>query len=398
MSGQKRLLILGAGRGQVMLIKTAKRMGYQVIVATMSDNYPGVELADEVCYVDISNPQQVLEAAKSLNIAGVATSCNDIGLPALGYVCDQLHLKGVSTEAALRSGDKLKMKETFEKYNVSTARFRKVTSSETMLGAIEEIGMPVVVKAVDLQGSKGVYICRSMEEAKAACFSILAMTKKDYFLVEQFIDGYEFGAEAFVYNGEVVFVLPHGRNVYMAATAVPIGHYAPFEGNESIIKQTEEVCRLAIKAMGLDNCAVNFDLIIQNNRVYIIEMTGRVGANCLPELVSIYYGIDYYEMIVSAAMGEDPRVVFAGKNKVTKANASRMITLEKTGIVREIRNRNNMDDPNIFEITMFVHEGDEVRKFENSNDCVGQVVVIGDSYEECDTKIAQVLEKIEVVL
>lgn len=398
MSKQKRLLILGAGRGQVMLIETAKRMGYHTIVATMSDNYPGVALADEVCYVDISNPQQVLDAAKKLNIDGVATSCNDIGLPALGYVCDQLQLKGLSTEAARRSNDKLAMKEAFEKYDVSTARFRKVTSRETMMDAIAEIGMPVIVKAVDLQGSRGVYICRTPEDAEEACRSILAMTKKEYFLVEQFIDGYEFGAEAFVSNGEVVFILPHGRNIYMAATAIPIGHYAPFEKNENIIRQTEEVCRLAIKAMELDNCAVNFDLIIQDDKVYIIEMTGRVGANCLPELVSIYYGIDYYEMIVAAAMGEDPRAIYAKKSPIPKANASRMITLEKTGIVREIKNLNNMEDPDIFEISMFVRAGSEVRKFTNSNDCVGQMIVTGNSYEECDAKIAQLLKKIEVVL
>ena len=40
--------------------------------------------------------------------------------------------------------------------------------------------------------------------------------------------------------------------------------------------------------MGLDNCAVNIDMILKDNKVYMIELTGRAGANCLPELVEIF--------------------------------------------------------------------------------------------------------------
>lgn len=56
---------------------------------------------------------------------------------------------------------------------------------------------------------------------------------------------------------------------------------------------------------------MNIDLLkADDGQIYIIELTGRVGATCLPELVSLYYGINYYEMIVKNALGEDPRQVF----------------------------------------------------------------------------------------
>ena len=46
----KRLLIVGAGRGQVGLYKAAKEMGVHTIAGTMPDNNPpGIKLADEVC-------------------------------------------------------------------------------------------------------------------------------------------------------------------------------------------------------------------------------------------------------------------------------------------------------------------------------------------------------------
>ena len=34
------------------------------------------------------------------------------------------------------------------------------------------------------------------------------------------------------------------------------------------------------------------------------ELGGRSGATCLAELVSIYYGYDYYEKLILAALGE----------------------------------------------------------------------------------------------
>ena len=46
----KRLLILGAGRGQIGLYRAAKEMGITTIAGTMPDNNPPcIPLADEVC-------------------------------------------------------------------------------------------------------------------------------------------------------------------------------------------------------------------------------------------------------------------------------------------------------------------------------------------------------------
>ena len=49
---KEKIMILGAGRGQVDLIQTAKRMGYETVVASIKGDYPGFKIADEVCYAD----------------------------------------------------------------------------------------------------------------------------------------------------------------------------------------------------------------------------------------------------------------------------------------------------------------------------------------------------------
>ena len=161
----KRLLILGAGRGQVGLYKAAKKLGIHTIAGTMFDNNPpGIELADEVCYMNIAKPEEVLEKAQTMNIDGVATCCLDTGVPALGKVCDELNLTGLTENAAILCGDKLKMKKAFMEHNVSTARFYEVSSEEELKEAIDKLQLPVIVKATDLQGSNGIYISKSRED------------------------------------------------------------------------------------------------------------------------------------------------------------------------------------------------------------------------------------------
>ena len=96
--------------------------------------------------------------------------------------------------------------------------------------------------------------------------------------------------------------MPHGDETYMSHMAVPVGHYVPLDCDEDVHKQTEIAVKSAIEALGLNNCAVNVDLILRDNKVYVIELTGRVGANCLPELVEINFGIEYYKMIAAMAV------------------------------------------------------------------------------------------------
>lgn len=105
-------------------------------------------------------------------------------------------------------------------------------------------------------------------------------------------------------NGEVKFILPHGDYVFHGDTGVPVGHFAPYLLSDEIIADAREQLALAVKAMGLNNCAINADFILKDGKTYVLELGGRSGATCLAELVSIYYGYDYYEKLILAALGE----------------------------------------------------------------------------------------------
>lgn len=395
----KRLLIVGAGRGQIGLYKAAKEMGIHTIAGTMLDNNPpGIKMADEVCYINIAKPDEVLEKAKTLNIDGLATSCLDTGVAAIGKVCDALGLTGLTENAAIMCADKLKMKKAFMEHDVSTAKFVEIHSQLELEKALDVLGFPVIIKATDLQGSNGIYIAKTHEAAIEGFHGAMEKTKRSYVIVEQYIEGYELGAQAFVYHGDVLFVMPHGDMTFMSHTAVPVGHYVPFEGSDDIHKQAEAAVKEAVKALGLNNCAVNVDLILKDDIVYVIELTGRVGANCLPELTQINFGIEYYKMIIAMALGENPLELWDKRRAKTKAGLAKMIfETEKSGQLESIE-YTGKDDEDVLEVTFFRHPGDEIRVFENSNDCIGQIIVQGDTIEDCQKTLTGVLNQIEMKL
>ena len=105
------LMILGAGIYQVPLIKKAKELGYHTIVVSYPGPYPGFDIADEVLYLDTTDSEAILDAARNMNIKGICTTGTDVAMGSIGLVNDTLGLSGISGQAARVLTDKSVMKK-----------------------------------------------------------------------------------------------------------------------------------------------------------------------------------------------------------------------------------------------------------------------------------------------
>ena len=379
----KKVMILGAGRGQVGLYKAAKKLGYEAIAVSIDGDYPAFPLADRIYYLNLYDAEGIARLAEEIGADGVVTACLEIGLPAVGAACDRNHLPGISYQTALTSTDKLLMKEALMKGGVRTARFCRVASEKDLEKAKSELDFPLITKAVDLSGTRGIHIAFQEEDLLPCYRRTMEATGKDYCVVEEYLEGYECSATSMIADGKVVFVLPTGDLRYGENDEVPIGHYLPYEDSGDILQQIEEEVTKAIYAIGLDNCAVNVDIMICRGKAYILELTGRIGANCMPELTSIYYGFDIHEMIVETSVGNFGMAeTFRERPVPGTACIGKMILSEKEGKIRKI----SIDEPDpehVEQIWMFASEGSEIRKFTNPKDCIGQIIVKGDDLEQC---------------
>ena len=387
-------MILGASYSQLPLYEAAERLGIKTIAASTPGDWPGFQAADESTYTDISDPGAVMEAARKFQADGITTCCLDTGVRAMGYACEKLGLKGLSEKSADISSNKFKMKEAFMAGGGRCARPICIRNREELAEALEKLDFPVVIKAVDLMGSRGIFRCDTSEQAFSFYEKTMEATGKDYCLVEEFIEGEPFGCEAMMSEGRLLYCLPNNIDAFQSYVPTPVGHSVPWKKQDSLGEEAKRQVKLAICAVGLDNCAVNCDLIEKDGKVYVIEITGRAGATCLPETVGLYYGINYYEAIVRLALDMEPEKLFT-KPYPGSASLSKILTSDRSGTVKAIRNENAPAE-DIIDLSFNIQPGDYVNQYRNGRDRIGQIILAGKELHDCEERLDEILSKINI--
>jgi biotin carboxylase len=390
----KKIMVLGAGIYQVPLIKKIKDMGYQVLVVSPLGAYPGIGIADVFIESDTRDKERVLSAAKKYNIDAILTTGTDVAVPTIGYVIDELKLIGTGLLAATKSMDKALMKKCFVEHGVNTARFEIVESFEQLVEIARVIGYPVMVKATDSSGSRGITKVLRESELLSAYNSALDVTKSDKIIIEEFLEGIEIGAQAVVIKNDVVEVFLHDDEITTPPISVPIGHAMPLRLDSVILNDIQLLVKAAVKAIGIENTISNIDIIIVDNKPYVIEIAARMGATCLAENISIYTGYNIYEFIIELALGNN---ITLPNEYTEQANAAMLLLSEKTGVVKNISvpdtTKNHID---LVNLSIDVKIGSKVNKFKVGPDRIGEIIVIGKNAKEAITLAKKLANTIRI--
>ncbi len=387
-------MILGAGVMQVPLIRKVKDLGHKAIVVGVAGPYPGIPLADTVCLHDFTDSSEVLRIARREHIDGICTCGMDLPIRTLAVVSESLGLPGIPSEAGMIVTDKLLMKGRLLGHGARTARYLEAATLEDGYRAFDELGAPVMFKASDSQGSRGIVKVDARDRVEYAYKTVREATKQNHYIVEAFIEGREFGAQAFALNGKLQFVMPHGDYVFQGDTGVPLGHYVPLDLDADLLGDCVRQVEHCVEAAGLRTCAINADFILRDGEVFVLEFGARCGATMLPETVSIFYGFDYYEQMVRACLGETAD--FSSRTGGTP-NASMTLFSETSGVVRAVRN-DNPPDPDIVEIRFDRPVGARVNKFRLGIDRIGHVIVKGKTLEDVKNRLDSTLSRIKIIV
>ena len=121
--------------------------------------------------------------------------------------------------------------------------------------------------------------------------------------------------------------------------------------------------------------------MICGNEAYIIEISARCGATCIPELISIHYGVDYYGSMVSNALGEN--VSFP--DKPICAAIGELLRSDKSGIITSISYNEAIQYAD--QISFDYQIGDSVNAFRVGPDRIGQVIVHGDDLQKANMNL-----------
>jgi len=131
------------------------------------------------------------------------------------FESEGLRVFGPSKEAAAIEGSKRFSKEIMRAAGVPTARSESFTDPQAAIDALDDYGLPVVIKADGLAAGKGVIIAETRETAVETINDMLIDSKFGKagaeVLIEQFLTGEEASILALV-DGEHAVILPSSQD------------------------------------------------------------------------------------------------------------------------------------------------------------------------------------------
>ena len=403
------ILILGAGIYQVPLINRVKARGLQTVVASIPGNYPGIQLADKFLPINTTDEQGIVEAAQKTKATAVITTGTDVALRSIGAANDALGLAGPTLAMASRATNKATMKGAFREGGVRSAQFVKATNEAEAFAAWDALhpngdSHPLMVKCPDRSGSRGISLTASREDVLPAFIDAAETSICGYAVIEDFISGHEVGLDGYVNaDGRIEFIAYHDKIVRSNGhTDVPVGHIMDANFIRRCEQETDlrEQAQLTAIAIGMQSCFFNMDVIVDNEgHAWIIEAGVRAGATCIPEIIGAYYGFNYYDSMIDAALGEKP--VFP-TSPACGAAEGRLLLTERDAIAQSV----DVDDivksaleSNGASLSVLLDyaPGLKLPAFENGTSRIGQIVCSGADSSSVSKTIERVISILETI-
>ena len=208
-----RVMVVGGGaREHALVWKISRNSSISKIYACPGN--AGVCAAAECLSVDNEDNEA---------LAGFAED-NQIDLTVIGpeapltsgvvdaFTARGLRVFGPNREAAAMEGSKKFAKEIMKKAKVDAAKSETFTDAKAALKYLDEVGVPIVVKADGLAAGKGVTVCETIDQAKQAVKECLIDKRfgaaGDTVMIEEYLTGPELTVMAFTDGETVLPMLP----------------------------------------------------------------------------------------------------------------------------------------------------------------------------------------------
>jgi biotin carboxylase len=320
--------------------------------------------------VDTYDREASLAAARDIaaeyDLAGVA-NFTEVDVQLVAAIAADLGLPGMSETAALRGRNKYAMKDALRHLDGVLPRFAKIQDLAELRAAVEEIGLPAVVKPTGASGSKGIFELRKPEDLDAAMARLTQIAQPDFdpvfrqfgaeFIVEEFLEGDELSVEGFVSGGEV-----HVVTLTDKVTSVPfhleLEHKVPSALPETAWAEIKATTKDIIAGLEFDNCAFHLEAKWGERGLRFIEVAARPAGDYIgSHLVPLATGVDYFENVIRVATGEPLRL-----DHDRKMNAAlKFVLAERAGRFEEIEGLPAVcGDPGLDHVFYEVAAGTEV--------------------------------------
>jgi hypothetical protein len=273
---------------------------------------------DSMLSADPKDADSLLRAIRTHSAQGwvprIVVPLNDWTVDSANVVNRTLGLGGLDATAVTNARNKYAMKQALLAAGVRTPRSRLVQSEQELLDAVEDIGLPVVIKPYDFGGSGGVVLATTREEALAglaeskgviarygASFNILG----DKYLVEQFVDSDdEVSVEVLCGAGRAEALAVTEKYLSPRPWFAELAHLVPSHrtGDRALTDLATRACT----ALGIDRGLAHVEIkFAADGTPWVIEVAARPGGDGIMDQVERAYALNPYQLHVGSYLGSD---------------------------------------------------------------------------------------------
>ena len=400
MKRKKTLLVIGAGLEQSIAISIAQKMGLRVIAVDGNKKAVGLKIADTGIYCDIRNERKLEEIAKKYNVSGAVTHAVEIS-EVVAKLAKNLGLPGLDPKIANLATNKLLRARVFKKNSIAYPKFGSAKTTTQARVKAKKIGYPVVIKPVDNSAARGVKKIFNDSELIKSFKETLNYSKSKTILIEEFLDGHQISTESFVYKEKIITTGFADRNYSRLKEFEPYfiedGHTIPSvllkKLQNKVIREVEK----AIKALGINWGAAKSDVLICNDKIYILEMAARTSGGWFATgTVPIATGVNILKPLIKLSIGKMPSL---NDFKTTKGSfaCQRYIIPTESGFFDKIigiERAKKMPGVRMLDIFNLPKKGTIIYKARNHADRIGHIIAEGktkeDAYIKCSNAINQI--------
>ena len=292
-----RLLVLGAGPAQLGLLEAARARGDVDVIAVDRDPQAlGFALAHDRAVLSSEDEEAVDRLARARDVAGIVSPGADWPVGIAARVAERIGLPHpIDGRTGSIATSKTRQREVFAAAGVPHARVVDPTDAD--------LRFPVVVKAPDRQGQRGLTLVERREELSPALETAVAESRNGSALVEEHVAGPELTVNAVSVDGRFVPLIVTDRlTAEPPAFGVALAHVAP---SEHATGPAVDVARAAVEAVGIRHGPSYTQVRLGAAGPIVMEVAARLGGGHDAELCAAATGVDLNRLAVAFALGED---------------------------------------------------------------------------------------------
>jgi biotin carboxylase len=381
-SGDRRLLVLGAGPAQLGLLEAARARGLWTAVVDRDPAAPGFRLADRRCILSTEDEPAIERLVSALDVDGIIAPGTDWPVAVAARVAQHAGLPHpISPQTAVLATNKLRQRERLAAAGVPQPRSWVVGGED----APPDVDGPVVVKAPDRQGQKGLSLVTEPGQLAAAIETARGAARNGVALVEELVDGPEVTVVGFSIGGTFTALTVTDRvTADPPAFGVALAHVWPSQARG----QSPEVAAAAVSALGIENGPSYTQLRIGPDGPQVIEVAARLGGGHDAELVEAVLGVDLNGLAIDAALGTE--LVLAPHDPQVGGAVTRFL-VAPPGVLGRV------EIPEGVRARIYREPGYVFAPLRRGADRAGAILVVGASRDEAVSRAEEAAKRVRFV-